>query len=68
MSTAENIYNEVRTLPESQAREVLNFVAFLKAQRAKVGSLQDVSEFDQFGRVYEGGLNRDELYDRKVLR
>jgi hypothetical protein len=31
MSTAAHIYNEVRTLPESQAREVLDFVARLKA-------------------------------------
>jgi hypothetical protein len=33
MSTAEQIYNEVRTLPEAQAREVLDFVARLKAKR-----------------------------------
>jgi uncharacterized protein DUF2281 len=69
MSTAERIFNEVRTLPESQAREVLDFVAFLKARYSQTSSSQqDMSVFDQFGAVYEGRFNRDELYDRKVLR
>jgi hypothetical protein len=69
MNTAEKILAEVRTLPEAQAREVLDFVAFLKSrlQRNK-STQQDVSVFDRFGAVYEGHLNRDELYDRKVLR
>jgi hypothetical protein len=69
MTTAEQILAEVRTLPEAQAREVLDFVAFLKSrlQRNKSGQ-QDVSVFDRFGSVYEGHFNRDELYDRKVIR
>jgi hypothetical protein len=69
MTTAEQILAEVRTLPEAQAREVLDFVAFLKSrlQRNK-SAQQDVSAFDRFGAVYEGQFNRDELYDRKVLR
>ena len=58
MTTAEKILAEVQTLPEAQAREVLDFGA---GQR-------DVSAFDRFGAVYEGHFNRDELYDRKVLR
>jgi hypothetical protein len=33
MSTAEQIFNEVRTLPEDQAQEVLDFVARLEAKR-----------------------------------
>lgn len=69
MSTAEHIYNEVRSLPESQAREVLDFVAFLKTRYARANSSQqDMSVFDRFGSVYEVRVNRDELYDRKVLR
>lgn len=69
MTTTEKILAEVRTLPEAQAREVLDFVAFLKSrlQRNKP-SQRDASAFDRFGAVYEGQFNRDELYDRKVLR
>jgi len=69
MTTAEKILAEVRTLPEAQAREVLDFVAFLKTRLSRGKSAQqDVSAFDRFGAVYEGQFNRDELYDRKVLR
>lgn len=68
MSTAENIYHEVQSLPEDQARKVLDFVAYLKARRGAQASEQDVTVFDQFGAVYDGQFNRDELYDRKVLR
>lgn len=33
MNTAELIYQEARHLPEAEAQEVLDFVAFLKARR-----------------------------------
>jgi hypothetical protein len=69
VNTADHIYHEVQTLPETQAQEVLDFVAFLKARRASVKATHhDMSVFDRFGAVYEGHFNRDELYDRKVLR
>ena len=68
MTTAEKIIAELRTLPEAQAREVLDFVAFLKSRLKHRKSQHDVSVFDRFGAVYEGQFNRDELYDRKVLR
>jgi hypothetical protein len=69
MTTAEKILEEVRTLPETDAREVLDFVAFLKARRAGNKSVKlDTSAFDRFGAVYEGPFKRDEQYDRKVLR
>ena len=69
MTTAEKIFAEVRTLPETVAREVLDFVALLKTRQANGKSAQrDMSAFDRFGAVYEGPFNRDELYDRKVLR
>jgi uncharacterized membrane protein len=47
----------------------LQVVAFLKTRlpRGKPAQ-QDVSAFDRFGAVYDGHFNRDELYDRKVLR
>jgi hypothetical protein len=68
MTTAEKILAEVRTLPEAQAREVLDFVAFLKSRLQRTSTRKDLSALDRFGAVYEGQFNRDELYDRKVLR
>jgi hypothetical protein len=72
MNTAEHIYNEVRTLPEPQAREVLDFVARLKARRhtnaaaRRAAALSTLARYR--GRFEAAGINRDELYDRKVLR
>jgi Protein of unknown function (DUF2281) len=68
MTTAEKIIAELQTLPEAQAREVLDFLTFLKSRLQRSKSQHDVSVFDRFGAVYEGQFNRDELYDRKVLR
>jgi hypothetical protein len=69
VTTAEKIFAEVRALPETAAREVLDFVALLKSRQATGNSTQrDMSVFDRFGAVYEGHCSRDELYDRKVLR
>lgn len=68
MTIAERIFEEVRALPEIQAREVLDFVSFLKSRQADKSAQRDVSAFDRFGAVYDGHFNRDELYDRKVLR
>jgi hypothetical protein len=70
MTIAERIFEEVRALPETQAREVLDFVSFLKSRQTagKAAAQRDMSAFDRFGAVYEERFNRDELYDRKVLR
>jgi hypothetical protein len=69
MTTAEKIFEEVRALPEKQAREVLDFVSFLKSRRMTgKPNQQDMSAIDRFGAVYDGRFNRDKLYDRKVLR
>lgn len=35
MNTAEIIYREAQTLPEHEAREVLDFLEFLKAKRQR---------------------------------
>ena len=68
MNTVEKIFEEVQTLPETDAREVLDFVGYLKAKREKIkAGSADMSEFDQFGAVFDGKFNRDECYDRKVL-
>ena len=70
MNTAEKIYQEVLSLPVFQAQEVLDFVGYLKSKQNAQPThfVQDMSEFDQFGAVYDGKFNRDECYDRKVLR
>jgi hypothetical protein len=69
MTTLEKIVEEVQTLPETDARAVLDFVGYLKAKRAQsMVVTMDMSEFDQFGAVFDGKFDRDECYDRKVLR
>ncbi|MDP3007728.1 MAG: DUF2281 domain-containing protein [Methylococcales bacterium] len=72
MNTTELIYQESKELPEFEAREVLDFVAFLKAKRQrKLAAEQetaDMSEFDQFGSVFDGNFDRDACYDRPHLR
>lgn len=69
MNTTEKILEEVRTLSEAQAREVLDFAAFLKTRRISRGAPSpDMDAFNRFGAVYEGGFRRDECYDRDVLR
>lgn len=68
MNTAEKIFDEVRILPESQAREVLDFVGFLKSKlKSESKGTQGVSDFDKFGAVFDGRFNRDECYDRQNL-
>ncbi len=70
MSKAEHIYNEVRTLPESQ--EVLDFVARLKAKRhadheaRRKAALGKLAKYR--GRCEAVTTKRDEPYDRKGLR
>lgn len=72
MTTADHIYDEVRNLPESQAREVLDFVTRLKAKRlADAGARRNtaLSTLAKYrGRFEATKTSRDELYDRKVLR
>jgi hypothetical protein len=75
MNTAELIYQESKELPEFEAKEVLDFVKFLKAKRQRLKiALQnntentDMSEFDQFGSVYDGQFDREACYDRPHLR
>ena len=72
MNTAEKIFEEVRTLPEPQAREVLDFVSHLKAQRDAdrearcAAALRTLAQYR--GRFDPVKFNRDELHDRESLR
>ena len=70
MNTAEKIFEEVRALPEVQAREVLDFVGYLKTKvgRSDLASPVDMSAFDRFGAVYDGRFDRDESHERQGLR
>lgn len=70
MNTVEKIFEEVRSLPDFQAQEVLDFIGFLKYKSIiqPKNITKDISEFDQFGAVFDGKFDRDECYDRKILR
>jgi hypothetical protein len=74
MTTAELIYQRSRELPEAEAHSVLDFIEFLreKLRRNTAGPQQqaaaDMSEFDQFGAVYDGTFDRNACYDRPVFR
>ena len=72
MNMAEHIYQEVRTLPEPQARQVLDFVARLKATRQagvearRQAALGTLAKYR--GRFKAAKTQREELHDRKSLR
>ena len=70
MNTAEKVFEEVRALPEVQAREVLDFVGYLKSKLAiqSKDKSGDMSEFNQYGAAFNGEFNREECHDRKILR
>lgn len=69
MSTIpEKIFELVKTLPEQQAAEVLDFVEGLKAKQAedqrirRENALAVLAKYR--GRFKAGKFNRDECYDR----
>jgi hypothetical protein len=71
MTLAEKIFAEVRALPETQAREVLDFVGFLKSKHVdrlleRQTALAELARYR--GRFKAGKFSRDELYDRASLR
>ncbi len=66
MNTVKKVVDEIRYLPEMQAREVLDFVGYLRSKlKHAEKTSQSVDEFDQFGAVFDGKLNRNECYDRQ---
>lgn len=65
VNTVKRIVDEVRHLPEMQAREVLDFVGYLRNKLKYTDKTnQSVDDFDQFGAVFDGQFKRDECYDR----
>ena len=68
MNTVKKIADEVRYLPEMQAREVLDFVGYLRNKINHTDKThQNVDDFDQFCAVFDGKFNRDECYDRQSI-
>ncbi|WNV04105.1 DUF2281 domain-containing protein [Candidatus Methylospira mobilis] len=73
---AEKIFEAVKTLPDQQAAEVLDFAEFLKARQAsqrtnaleESSNTDDWSDFEQFAGAWSGKFNREDCYDRSVLR
>lgn len=78
MNTVERIFEEVKALPEFQAREVLDFVGYLKTRRAAADNADsapqtgnadaDWAEFEKLAGAWSGNFNRGECYDRPILR
>jgi len=76
MNTVEGIFEEIRNLPEFQAREVLDFVGYLKAKRAAADNAvfapqteeSDWIEFEKLAGAWSGDFKREECYDRPILR
>ena len=71
MNTVEKIFDEVKALPETEAKEVLDFVAHLKAKRGqKVAAQREraLATLEKLrGRFKADKFNRDECYDRKIF-
>jgi hypothetical protein len=65
---ADQVYEAVKTLPEQQAAEVLDFVALLKAkaeQENKERRKKALATLEKYrGRFKAEKFNREECYDR----
>ncbi len=69
MNTVEKINEELKQLTETDMHKVLDFVEYLKHKRIKqLGNSININELDRFGTPFKGNFNRDDCYDRKVLR
>ncbi len=71
MNTAEQIYEQVKALPESTAREILDFVEFVEAKRKLTEAGQSFSHIERLEkmRVARGlWVQRDDLPDLLKLR
>jgi hypothetical protein len=68
MNTVKRIVEEIRYLPEMQAREVLDFVGYLKSKlKHAEKTTQNVNDFDQFGSVFDGKFDREACNDRQSI-
>ena len=80
MNMVQKVFDEVRSLPEFELREVLDFVGFLKAKHGIPATLPanemaaldddgaDWAEFEKLAGIWSGNFNREDCYDRPILR
>lgn len=72
MNIAERIFQTVKTLPESEALEVLHFVEILQASHDTESSARRAKALATLakyrGRYKAEKLDRESLYDRPLLR
>lgn len=75
MTTAERILEEARALPEFELREVLDFVGYLKSRSRRSAVEErdaeaeaDWAEFKEGAGLWSGKFEREECYDRQILR
>lgn len=65
---AKQIYEAVRSMPENQATEVLDFVEFLKVkgeQEREARRQNALATLDKYQGLYDGApFDRSELYER----
>lgn len=68
MTTADRIYEAVKSLPEQQAAEVLDFAEFLQTKIARPSQERRekaLATLDKFCGLYDGTpFNREELHER----
>ena len=73
MSIIERIMEEAKSLPEKQAREVLDFIAALKRTSSDQPDTddraeRDWAEFERHAGAWSGPFERAECYDRPRIR
>ncbi|MBV5274524.1 MAG: DUF2281 domain-containing protein [Lamprocystis purpurea] len=76
MTVAELAYEQIKTLPEAQARELLDFIGYLKhkgvlAQQDSAlsdGTDDEWDEFEKLAGAWSGQFDREACYDRPILR
>jgi spore coat polysaccharide biosynthesis protein SpsF (cytidylyltransferase family) len=72
VNTVERIVHELRDLPEGEAREVLDFMAYLKAKRQEKDQQRRERALELLkkhrGRFRAVKVDREELHDRPGLR
>lgn len=67
MGAAERIVELVRSMQEREIGEVLDFAEFLVARRER--EQKDAhAVFERHAGIWSGRFNREDAYDRKVLR
>ena len=68
MDITEKLHDLIKTLPEKELSEVLDFAEFLKTKREREKA-ESWATLDRHTGRYDGAKwNRDDLYDRPGLR